>query len=234
MREKLECLRRLQALDLELTEIRRNVSSVTGELEELENQIRYLQSELQGLELEDREALAARRELEQSLAEGETQIRFKRMRLTAVRNERELQALEHEVEALKQSNQQLETELLGRIEAAEQRAGRIGELKTLIEQKQSELQAAQKSSADRVEELKSVLARRCAEREQLVAQIEPRLRQRYELILERRGGLALVAARAAACLGCRMRLPPQLYNEIQRGKSINFCPNCQRILYFES
>ncbi len=233
MREKLERLMRLQALDLELSEIRRTLSSVTSELQELETQIGESQTELEGLELEDKEASATRRELEQTLAEGETQIRLKRMRLTSVRNERELQALEHEVEALKQSNQQLETELLARIEGAEQRARRVSELKTLIEQKQSQLQAAQKSSADRVEELKTALAKRHAEREQLLAQIEPHLRQRYELILERRGGLALVAARAAACLGCRMRLPPQLYNEIQRGRSIKFCPNCQRILYFE-
>jgi predicted nucleic acid-binding Zn-ribbon protein len=30
-----------------------------------------------------------------------------------------------------------------------------------------------------------------------------------------------------------MRLPPQLYNEIQKHLQINFCPNCQRILYYE-
>jgi predicted nucleic acid-binding Zn-ribbon protein len=28
-------------------------------------------------------------------------------------------------------------------------------------------------------------------------------------------------------------LPPQLYNEIQRHSKVHFCPNCQRILYFE-
>jgi predicted nucleic acid-binding Zn-ribbon protein len=232
--EELERLRRLQALDLELSEIRRSLSSVTRELEELRTQICESQTELQELELEDKQASRARRELEQVLAEGETQIRLKRMRLTSVRNERELQALEHEIETLKQSNQNLETELLGRIEAADQRANRLNELRALIDQKQSLLQDLQKSSAARVEELNAQLAKHQAEREQVIAQVEPTLRQRYEMILERRAGLALVAARAEACQGCRMRLPPQLYNEIQRGTSINFCPSCQRILYFES
>ncbi len=234
MREKLERLRRLQALDQEVSEIRNALSLVTRELEELKAEIGALQTELERLELDEKGASSARRELEQTLAEGETQIRLKRMRLTSVRNERELQALEHEVEALKQSNQNLETELLARIEAGEQRACRISELKALIEQKQGQLRNAQKNSADRVGELQATLAKRQAEREQLVALVEPRLRERYELILERRGGLALVAARAEACLGCRMRLPPQLYNEIQKGKSINFCPSCQRILFYES
>jgi predicted nucleic acid-binding Zn-ribbon protein len=30
-----------------------------------------------------------------------------------------------------------------------------------------------------------------------------------------------------------MRLPPQLYNELQRFEQIHACPNCQRILYFD-
>jgi predicted nucleic acid-binding Zn-ribbon protein len=29
------------------------------------------------------------------------------------------------------------------------------------------------------------------------------------------------------------RLPPQLYNEIQKHLQVQYCPACQRILYFE-
>ena len=65
---------------------------------------------------EDQQAAAARRDLEHELAEGEAQIRNKRMRLNLVRNDKELQALGHEVESLKETNQRLEAELLAPME----------------------------------------------------------------------------------------------------------------------
>jgi len=46
-------------------------------------------------------------------------------------------------------------------------------------------------------------------------------------------GVAVALAKGGTCQGCRMRLPPQLYNEIQKHLQIHFCPNCQRILYYE-
>ncbi len=62
---------------------------------------------------------AARKKAERELAEGEVRIRNKRMRLTLVRNDKELQALTHEIESLKDTNQRLETELLTSMEGAD-------------------------------------------------------------------------------------------------------------------
>ncbi len=233
MRDEIERMVRLQAIDQELAELQRTLSAATSELEKYKTDIEKAQKELEALESEDRESMVARRELEQALAEGESQIRLKRMRLTSVRNERELQALEHEIEALKQNNQNLESELLARVEAAETRSRRISELKAEINRLQTEWREAEKSNAERLEELKVKLAKKTGEREALAAQIDPSLLQRYQLILDRRGGVALAAARGGACLGCCMQLPPQLFNEVQRALTIQFCPNCQRILYFE-
>ena len=50
------------------------------------------------------------------------------MRLTLVRNDKELQALTHEIESLKDTNQRLETELLTSMEGADARTARIKEL----------------------------------------------------------------------------------------------------------
>ncbi|MBW2734063.1 MAG: hypothetical protein JRH20_16875, partial [Deltaproteobacteria bacterium] len=47
-----------------------------------------------------------------------------------------------------------------------------------------------------------------------------------------RGGIGVVRAAEGACSGCHMRLPPQLYNILQRNETIEQCPNCQRIIYY--
>jgi len=77
------------------------------------------------------------------------------------------------------------------------------------------------------------IQRQRVERDREAALIDDVLLQRYQMIFSRRAGLAVALAKSGTCQGCRMRLPPQLYNEIQKHLQIHFCPNCQRILYYE-
>lgn len=223
----------LQTIDRQLQELEQALSSVAGRVNQLRDEIETSQAELDRLTQEDQQATAARTQLERELAEGEARIRNKRMRLNLVRNDKELQALTHEVDALKETNQRLEAEVLSSMQSAEPRGPRIKELTELIEKKRAELKAAEKEIAGELEELKTSIARQRAERDKQAAQIEPVLLQRYEMIFSRRAGLAVALAKACTCQGCRMRLPPQLYNEIQKHLQIHFCPNCQRILYYE-
>jgi hypothetical protein len=45
--------------------------------------------------------------------------------------------------------------------------------------------------------------------------------------------LAVVSVRNGTCQGCNMNIPPQLYNVLQRGQTIETCPSCHRIIYWE-
>ena len=40
--------------------------------------------------------------------------------------------------------------------------------------------------------------------------------------------------RNGICQGCRMRVPPQLYNELQKHHEIRMCPNCHRIIFWRA
>ena len=81
------------------------------------------------------------------------------MRLTLVRNDKELQALTHEIESLKETNQRLETELLTSMEGADVRTARIKELTEAIAKGRVDLTAAEKEIAAEVEELKGNIAK---------------------------------------------------------------------------
>lgn len=223
----------LQTIDKELQASAEMLAVVTQGVDRLRAEAASSRSELEQLTQEDKQAEIARRELERELAEGEARIRDKRMRQNLIRNDKELQALAHEVESQKDTNQRREAELLAQMEVADSRAARIKELSGQVQQKNAELIAAEKEIAGKAEELKEAMRRRRIEREALAAQIDDTLRQRYEMIFSRRGGVAVARARSGTCQGCRMRLPPQLYNELQRFEQIHACPNCQRILYFD-
>jgi len=231
--QELTLLMSLQLLDQQLREQEQALAKITKRIDELRCATEQAEGELDTLKTEEQQALLARKELERTLAEGESQIRDKRMRLSLIRNERELEALGHEVQSLKESNQRLESELLSRMEVSDQHTGRVKELTELIKDKRTELKTAEKEVADEAELLKSEIVKRRIERDKLAEGLEPSLRQRYSTLFERRNGLAVALAKAGTCQGCRMRIPPQLYNEIQKHHTIQFCPNCQRILYVE-
>ena len=223
----------LQAIDRELQELELSLSSVAGHVEQLRQEVDIQQAELDHLLAEDQLGAVSRRQLERELAEGEARIRTKRMRLNQIRNDKELQALAHEVETQKETNQRLEAELMAAMEAAEPRAPRIKEFTEALRKKRSELTASEKEIASQVEDLKVSIRKQKLERDQMAGNINVTLLSRYEMIFSRRNGLAVAEAKGGTCQGCRMRLPPQLYNEIQRHSQVHFCPNCQRILYYE-
>ena len=115
------------------------------------------------------------------------------------------------------------------------------------------IQAKEKLLADRAEELKGLRSSiekdgeiahtKMAEvqkkidalqvtRDKVAAGIRPDYLKRYGAIRMRRG-LAVATVRNGTCLGCNMNVPPQLYNTLQRGNTLETCPYCHRIIYWE-
>ena len=234
MREEITRLMSLQAIDRELRELQNALAAVSGRSVQLRQEAGDYAAELERLQIEDQQSVMIRRNLEKELAENEAGQRNKRMRSNQVRNDREQLAVDHEIESLKETKQRLEGELLSIMEAAEQRTARIKVLVELCEQRRGQLIEAEKETAAQVEDLKISISKQHLDRDLMAKNIEVALLQRYEMLFSRRAGVAVSAAKGGTCQGCRMRLPPQLYNEIQKHLQVHFCPNCQRILYFEA
>jgi predicted nucleic acid-binding Zn-ribbon protein len=239
LRDEVARLMDLQVLDRRLQELELSLTTVAGRVEQLREETQKSEAELIKLTEEEQQSTASRKRIEKDLAEGETRIRNKRMRLNLVRTDKELQALTHEVDSLREHNQQLESELLTLMEPGDFRGNRIKELGELVAKGRAELAAAEKEIAGQVEELKTAIVAQRAEREELAKQIDGSLRARYDMIFARRQGIAVAVVKPVnkdgKCSGCQRLLPPQMYNEILRKEDyqIHFCPSCQRILFYE-
>ena len=62
----------------------------------------------------------------------------------------------------------------------------------------------------------------------------PSLLKRYDQVRQKRRGQGLAVVSGGTCQACHMMLPPQLYNTILRGESIETCPSCLRFLISEN
>jgi uncharacterized protein len=221
----------LQHVDTELRALRLELAALQSAASELKTTVGTKRSVTQAKRQEVSDLERQRRELEGKIADEEEKTKDRRMRMQRIRNDKELAALRREVEVSRELSTQLEDSLLRLFDGGE---GKITELKALeaeLAAAEQQLAERERAHAERSEALAADLERLKAQRESLAAGIDDSFRRRYDLIFERKGGLAVVEVRKEGdCGGCRMRVPPQLITQIHRNSDIVFCPSCQRIL----
>ena len=216
---------RLRSMKLELGELEKSASEVRVEVDAKRQLAQVGRKEMSEME-------RRRREIEAKLADEEERMKDRRMRMQRIRNEKELGAIRREIELNKEQNALLEEELLKVFETGEVKAGELKTIEEDLAQQESKLKERERELAERTQALRDELERCTQERAEAAAVLEDSLLRRYELIFERKGGLAVVEVHDRDhCSGCRMRIPPQLITQIHRKTDIVFCPSCQRILY---
>ena len=233
MREQIEILASLQNVDREIKEKSSARESLSSEIRKMEEVIEAKKAEVKTLKAEWADKDKRRQEKERLLQEESRKTMEKRMRMNRIKNIKELQALQREIELIKQSNAQMEEELIRLLEELEASG-------TVLKGKEEELKKFEMDWGDKRKEIEEELARleqglqEASElRVNIAAQLDGDLIERYELIFSRRGGTAVVAVAEGICQGCYMNIPPQLCNEIIKGERLILCPSCHRILYYK-
>lgn len=233
MRQQIELLTSLQNVDREIRESTHAKEALLTELQKRADELEATKAEVERLRAEWTEKDKLRQEKERMLQEEGRKAMEKRMRMSRIKNIKELQSLQREIDLIKQSNAQLEEELIvvmGELEGQEASLKeREEELKRLEEE-----WAGQRQTTDaKVDEIEQGVAEASKARKALAEQLNGELIERYELIFSRRAGMAVVAVSDGICQGCYMNIPPQLWNEILKSERLNLCPSCHRILYYK-
>jgi predicted nucleic acid-binding Zn-ribbon protein len=69
------------------------------------------------------------------------------------------------------------------------------------------------------------------ERKRLATSLEGATLKIYERVATMREGLAVVEVREELCLGCRVKVRPQVFEEVRTGAGLRQCDSCTRFLY---
>ncbi len=221
----------LQDLDQQCSEKLAEVESLQAEIHDLDHQLAEQRTAVRAIRAEHEALESRRKELEAHLADEESKLKDRRMRLNRVRNEKELVALRREIEVGKETNQQLEEDILRSMELLEGLTAKLTDGEQVLQSLEGQTAETLVAHRSRIETLSADLTRDRERRGHMVRELDPALLRKYEQIFARRGGTAVVEVRSGICLGCHMNLPPQFFNELQRSREVRLCPNCHRILY---
>ena len=233
MQAQIEILASLQNVDREIKEQTGRKQGLLGEIENKERQIRAKKSEIDTLVAGFSEKEKLRLEKDRVLQDEGKKAIDKRMRMNRIKNVKELQALQREIDQARQNNGDLEEELIRIMQEIDTIKAQIQAKEAEMSMMQEAWQSKQRELEEQIHGIDAAVSQAFTRRQNIAAQVTGDLISRYELIFSRRGGTAVVEVAAGICQGCFMNIPPQLWIEINRNDKLHLCPSCQRILFIK-
>ena len=222
----------LQEIDSEL----KKLNDLLGDLPAKVNDLRQEETNLEQA-VTDGESRLKEIELELSKMElSETEFKEKIARhkeqLYLVTNNKQYDALMHEIDHLKEELDQQETRDLELREEQsilqEDTKSKAMNLGTLREDLRVRVEKLEQMIAESAEKKAALEARRVEQ----IGTINSNIIARYERISQARDGLAVVNVEGTACGGCGSVVPPQIVAEIKSGKGVHTCYVCSRFLFW--
>ena len=229
--KRLVALYTLQSVDSEIDKIRIIRGELPQAVQDLEDEIAGLHTRIGNFTNEIKETEAANKARLTEIDEHNEQIKKYQKQQDNVRNNREFESLNKEIEF-----QNLEIQLCER--KNKEGKAHVSELKQHIEAAKVLLENREKDLDAKREELTSITAETEKDEERLrkmSAEQEQFIDERYLTAYKRirnaaRNGLAVVQIDRDSCGGCFSNIPPQRQMEIKMHKKVIVCENCGRIL----
>lgn len=174
-----------------------------------------------------------KREKERAIEEERDKVEKAKAKLMSIKTNKEYYAMLKEIEATKRTNSAREEELLAILSRYEELEKRLSDLKTEVEEVGGRYRERMVDIEARMARFDKDISALLAKKTEVASRIDAGLMRRFEMIFQRRDGIAIVPARNHSCTGCHMNIAPQLFNLLQRDDKLYSCPNCNRILYYE-
>lgn len=233
MNELIEQLVALQEIDLVIDkidgEIKQEQDGLDGRISSLvEREERISEQEALIEELEKE-----RRTLEDEMADKIAHVKERQSKMMQVQTSREQTALLKEIEDAKKNVKENEEKIVSIMEQVENLTTETTEEKNILKTEKSLVNEEKKKVKTVIDELSKGKKTKKNKRDKQAGAVNGSMIQKYEILRERRNGLAIVNVLDGVCQGCFMNLPPQKYNMLLRGDQVLECPSCQRLIYHQ-
>ena len=207
----------------------------------LPEQIKKLEDEFQAFKQEVETNKRKFDELKAQRADCESKIKRlndgmvkTKEKMLEVKNNKEYQAMLKEIETAEKARGEVETQIIKLMDEMDQLSTLVKKDEEILKEAQIKHDAEKKIIEDDLNDIDADSVRWTEKRTELQKEIPADLLAQYERVRKRNNGVGVISVWKEVCNGCRMKIPPHLYNELQRSEELFSCPNCNRIMYFEN
>ncbi len=233
MHPQIQALFDLQKRDRQLHVLERKLDLIPKRLVELEDDMKRLESMLAGEVRKCEDTRAFQQTHEHALAEEEEMLSNSRAKMGQVKNPRELNAIQREIDATRRMAASRTDEILKIKQALEEAEAKLATMREGFEEVRAKADDEAKRLTKAQTRLQAKLDKLEEGRASLKSQVDLDTMRTYERIRKRIGGMAFVAASEGRCTACKMHVPHQTFVALRKGEEIFSCESCGRLIYWK-
>jgi predicted nucleic acid-binding Zn-ribbon protein len=231
MNADLKRLIRLQTIDLNIQQLQARNEKFPGISKALDDKLRDARALLASVQEKAKNNQALRKKMEGEVGVLESKISKYREQMLSVKTNEEYKALQKEIEHTQSAITKVEDHILTLMLEAETSQQEIRSAEARLAEDQQRVSQERKLLEGDHQKDVSALESYLSERRELEKETSGDLLSRYERVRKFRGGIGLSAAKDYVCDVCKVRIRPQVFQEIRKNDQIIACDACQRILY---
>jgi len=233
LKEDINQLRELQEIDLKISKLTEEIAAGSADIDKRKLSIDAHKETIAKLN----EKIAAneqrRQELDEELASEADRIKDRQAKLMNVQTNREYQSILKETEDAKKLNTQREESVVQLMEQIEAFKEKINEATNLCRGEEELLTEEMSKVGDQTAKLETEKLKISKARDTKAKKVNASLLKKYNVLREKRKGIAVIEVTSGVCRGCFMNIPPQLFNDLMREEKLLTCPTCNRIMFHQ-
>jgi uncharacterized protein len=234
IKEQIGFLKQLQGIENQAHSLSKKINGIPEKLQEIDRRQAGFEQDIQTENQRIEEVKKEYRSHEADLQGNLSKIKKSNEKLGSVKNNKEYQAILKEIDDIKARNSEIEDQILQCIDLMESMEKNIKSRRRELDDFVAKAEIEKKHvDADNLESRKTLEALE-KEKTLLTAKMDSSFLVQFKKTREIVGLTTIARVKDALCLGCNVRIPPQRYNELQRFESLQYCPNCHRIIYWEN
>ena len=220
----------LQALDLEIRNLKLRLTMIPKEAEKLQQEIAAIEGKVKAAKEKKASHELQLKQTEAEIAEINDKIGKLQTQSALVKKNTEYQAMLGTIAMLKKSISELESKQIELMDILADDDKAIYAAVAAVKPETAPLRSELKELAELVNDIKARGRELLAKRPELRSMTDSEILPRYEQILKKNDSIPLVPVEIDKCGNCHLRLTPQTLNQARSG-AITFCDNCMHIIY---
>lgn len=223
-------LRTLHRLLKQQSDLRDRLSRGPKQIKARENLLAKAKEEQQALLDKKKQTRMAVDHKQLNLKTGEAKVADLQVKLNMAANNREYQALQDQIAAVKMANSVLSDEILEAMEKLDTLEKEIATSNAAVAKTDADLLRTRDEVSQSKGDLESELARVSAELAAAEEEIPPEFKKEYQRVVSTKFEAALAVVEADACTGCYQQLTTNMMSDLAMGRSL-VCRVCGAFLY---
>jgi len=234
MKKQIAILVNLQKIDTEIFGTKLILSNISEEIDKLDSKFKEYKNGYN-----EKQALIEDLGKKYRSCESETELNLSninknREKLKNIKTNKEYQLLLKSIENIEKINSKIEDEMLQYLDNIDQAKGEFKDEKIKLEEMNQYIKNEKNAVKLKAEEYDIRIVELNLKRKKLMETVEPEMLEIFLATQKRmHGGVAIASVKNSICKICNVNMPPQFFNELQKCDSLKFCPNCQRIIYWD-